>query len=133
MKGFVGFFLLGCSALLLLISLMVWFLWRRNRRRVQAVQAKVVENVRRRDARGRPLYFPVLEFQWEGENKRLESAFGWGWEQFQPSERVSAFYDPRHDRMAVKPPVGPGVLALCLFVISLLCLVGGSMMLASML
>ena len=63
----------------------------------------------------------------------LESAFGWGWEQFQPSERVSAFYDPRHDRMAVKPPVGPGVLALCLFVLSLLCLVGGSMMLAAML
>ena len=63
MKGFVGFFLLGCSALLLLISLMVWLFWRRNRRRVQAVQAKVVENVRRRDARGRPLYFPLLEFQ----------------------------------------------------------------------
>lgn len=133
MKGFAGFFLLGCSALLLLISLMVWLFWRRNRRRVQAVQAKVVENVRRRDARGRPLYFPLLEFQWEGEYKRLESAFGTNWEQFQPSERVSAFYDPRHDRMAVKPPVGPVVLALCLFVISLLCLVGGSMMLAAML
>ncbi len=84
------------------------------------VQAKVVENVRRRDARGRPLYFPLLEFQWEGEYKRLESAFGTNWEQFQPSEQVSAFYDPRHDRMAVKPPVGPGVLALCLFVISAL-------------
>ena len=76
--------------------------------------------------------FPCWSFS-EGEYKRLESAFGTNWEQFQPSERVSAFYDPRHDRMAVKPPVGPGVLALCLFVISLLCLVGGSMMLAAML
>lgn len=133
MKGFIGFFLLGCAALLLLISLVVWLFWRRDRHRVRQVQAKVVENVRRRDVWGRPLYFPLLEFEWEGQSKRLESAFGTNWEQFQPSERVSAYYDIRHDRMAVKPPVGPGVAALLLFLLSLLCLVGGSVMLAAML
>ena len=133
MKGFLGFFLLGCAALLLLIALLVWFFWRRTCKRVQPVRAKVVENVRRRDSRGRPLYFPLLEFQWEGECKRLESAFGTNWEQFQPSEQVSAYYDSRRDRMAVKPPLGPGVVALLLFVLSLLCLAGGSVMLAAML
>lgn len=128
--GFLGFLMLGLSALALLGSVLLWLLGRAAGRRSQEVQAKVVENVRRRGARGQALYFPMLEFQWQGETRRVESAFGTGWEQYQPSEMVTAYYDPRSERMTPKPSRAKGAAALALFVLALLLMAGGSAMIA---
>lgn len=131
--GFLGFLMLGLAALALLGSVLLWILGRSARQRSQEVQAKVVENVRRRGARGQPLYFPMLEFQWQGETQRVESAFGTSWEQYQPSEMVTAYYDPQMGRMTPKPTGRLGAASLALFALALLLMVGGSLFIAAQL
>lgn len=126
MREFISFLLLGMGALALLISLAVCMLWRRSTRRSQEVRAKVIENVRRRDAHGAALYFPMLEFEWEGAVKRVESAFGTPWEQYQPWEQVTAYYDPENDQMVLKTQRGPRIAALVLFVLAGLLLLSGA-------
>lgn len=128
--GFLGFLMLGLSALALLASTVLWFLGRAARRRSREVQAKVVENVRRRGARGQPLYFPMLEFQWQGETRRVESTFGTNWERYHPSEMVTAYYDPQLGCMTAKPARTKAAASLALFVLALLLMAGGSVMIA---
>lgn len=128
--GYLGFLMLGFAALTLLAAVILWLMGWTARRRSKQVRARVVENVRRRDARGQPLYFPMLEFQWQGETRRLESAFGTNWEQYQPSEQVTAYYDPKLDCMTPKPSRTPGTIAAALLVVSVLLLAGGSVMLS---
>lgn len=126
--------LLGMGTLALLIGLVTGALWRRNAKRSREVTAKVIENVRRRDVHGTPLYFPLLEFQWEGECRRIESAFGTPWEQYQPWEQVIAYYDPRHDQMVLKTQRGPRIASLVLLVLAcLLLLTGGALLLLTFL
>lgn len=134
MREFISFLLLGMGALALLVSLVLWVLWRRGTRRNQEVRAKVIENVRRRDAHGGALYFPMLEFEWEGAQKRIESAFGTPWEQYQPWEQVTAYYDPQNDRMVLKTQHGPRIAALVILVLAcLLLLSGGALLLLTFL
>lgn len=128
--GFLGFLMLGLAALALLGSALLWILGRTARRRSQPVQAKVVENVRRRGARGQALYFPMLEFQWQGEIRRVESVFGTNWEQYQPSEMVTAYYNPRLGCMTAKPSRAKGAVSLALLLLALLLMAGGSVMIA---
>ena len=128
--GYLGFLMLGLAALTLLAATLFWIFGWTARRRTKEVRAKVVENVRRRDPRGQPLYFPMLEFQWQGETRRVESIFGTNWEQYQPSELVTAYYDPKLGCMTPKPSRTPGTIALALLIVSVLLLAGGSVMLS---
>lgn len=129
--GYLGFLMLGLAALALLAAVLFWIMGWTARRRSREVQAKVVENVRRRDARGQPVYFPMLEFQWQGETRRVESFFGTGWQQYQPSEIVTAYYDPRLGHMVPKPSHKPNIAALALLVLALLLMAGGSALISA--
>ena len=131
--GYLGFLMLGLAALTLMAATLFWIFGWTARRRTKEVRARVVENVRRRDPRGQPLYFPMLEFQWQGETRRVESVFGTNWEQYQPSEMVTAYYDPQIGRMTPKPTGRLGAASLALFALALLLMVGGSLFIAAQL
>ena len=129
MKEYVAFCLVGLGVLLCLIALVMLVICRRHMRRSQEVRAKVVENVRRRDSHGQALYFPMLEFEWQGQTKRLESELCTPWEQYHPMEQVSALYDPAKDRLVLKARPGPRAMAVALLVLGVLLVLGGSVLL----
>ena len=129
MKEYVAFCLVGLGVLLCLIALVMLVICRRHMRRSQEVRAKVVENVRRRDSHGQALYFPMLEFEWQGQTKRLDSELCTPWEQYHPMEQVSALYDPAKDRLVLKARPGPWAMAVALLVLGVLLVLGGSVLL----
>ena len=129
MKEYVAFCRVGVGVLLCLIALVMLGMGRRHMRRSQEVRAKVVENVRRRDSHGQALYFPMLEFEWQGQTKRLESELCTPWEQYHPMEQVSALYDPAKDRLVLKARPGPWAMAVALLVLGVLLVLGGSVLL----
>ena len=71
----------------------------------------------------------MLEFEWQGQTKRLESELCTPWEQYHPMEQVSALYDPAKDRLGLKARPGPWAMAVALLVLGVLLVLGGSVLL----
>lgn len=133
MGGFLGFLLLGMGSLCLLIGFIFLYFWWHRHRHCCQLTAKVVENLRRRGPRGSTYYHPLLEFEYRGGAKRLESPLGNPWEVYQPGQQLTICYDGSRDCLA--PGLGrrAKVAGLSFLILALMLLTGGMGLLLTLL